>query len=104
MQTPALATALTLPMAALLAGCSTLISGPQRADDGAYVVSVTRPRTLPAVIDTVDEAVAEARYKCWSAKQELSVLSAELDLQAGPLRLDRRATVKFVCLGAVAAS
>jgi hypothetical protein len=99
-----LASALTLTLAALLSGCSTLIAGPQQADDGAYVVSVTRPRTLPTVIDTVDEAVAEARYKCWSAKQELSVLSAELELHAGPLRLDRRATVKFVCLGGATAS
>lgn len=80
-----------------LSGCAAVVSGPRDVADGTYLVSVVHSRLSPSLIDGVDEALAEARFKCASIRRQLSVLSAQVGRQ-GPLGGDRKAEVRFACI------
>jgi hypothetical protein len=60
------------------------------------VVSVVNPSLSLSIIDGVDEALAEARFKCASTGGQLSVLSKRV-ARAGPLGGARQAEVRFSC-------
>lgn len=88
---------LLLAMAAL-AGCAAGPSGLRGAPDGGYVVSISSSRVVPALVEPIDEALAEARFKCWSDQKGLAVLSRRMEPAAG-IGLSRKATVHFRCDG-----
>ena len=84
-------------LALALTGCATVVSGPQDVPDGTYVVSVVNPSLSISIIDGVDEALAEARFKCASAGGQLSVLSKRV-ARTGSLGGARKAEVRFSCI------
>lgn len=92
---------LPLLMMAVLAGCATAVTGPRAAPDGAFVVSVSGNRMFPAAIEPMEEALAEARFKCWSDRKSVSVLSRRIEDGAGAR--GRTATLRFHCADDAAA-
>lgn len=85
---------LLLTLVTALTGCATAISGPQAAPDGAFVVSVSSSRVFSPAIEPIEEALAEARFKCWSERKALAVLSRQTQPATGP---GRTATLRFQC-------
>jgi len=82
-----------------LVGCATGVSGPRAAPDGTFVVSVSNSRMFRAALEPMDEALAEARFKCWSDQKSVAVVSHRVDGASGAAGLSRMATLRFRCAG-----
>ena len=80
----------------LISGCATSVSGVHTAPDGAFVVSVSARRVVPALLEPMDEALAEARFKCWSDQKRVAVLSQRVERASG-IGPSRAATLTFAC-------
>ena len=84
-------------LAILIAGCSTTSTGPLSAGDGNYIVSRQAGAFPSGREPLLQEALAEASYRCFENKKLLKVISTTEN--PGPYILGNypKATIVFTC-------
>ena len=85
----------------LATGCATGVSRPQPAADGTFVVSVSNTRVFGGSLEPIDEALAEARFKCWNDHRSSAVVPQRVEAAGRTAGLSRTATLRFRCAEAV---